>query len=247
MILADFRGRVLVPVSTQLDLETRYLRLVPVFDTFSIFGIFPRYPMQQLSFGGRFRVSPRFMLTARGSSRIVEDARGEEIEPGGQVGARYIKARRMLMAIATIGDPDLIVADEPTSAPVTINRSLRSRIDPYRSRRKCSARRAVRSSPRTGATPRSQSDRSTPPRTPPTPPCRTSPWSSRRSCDPSSPSTSDPTSTTPRSRGPITTSCPTSPSTRAPPRRNARLSSSPTFETFPTFETWRSCTRGRLS
>ena len=96
-ILADLRGRVLVPVSLKVDLETRYLRLVPVFDTFSIFGIYPRYPMQELSFGGRLRMSPSVMLTARASSRIVEDARGKEVEPGAHVGARYIKGRRMLM------------------------------------------------------------------------------------------------------------------------------------------------------
>jgi len=97
MILADLRGRVLIPISTTIDVETRYLRLVPVFDTMSIFGIYPRYPLQEASFGGRVRVTPRLMATARASARIVEDARGQEVEPGAHLGTSYTTGRRVIM------------------------------------------------------------------------------------------------------------------------------------------------------
>jgi hypothetical protein len=95
-VLADLRGRVLVPVGNLFDLEARYQRFVPLFDTASIFSVFPLYPMQELSMGVRVRPTRNMVLEVRGSLRILEDARGDVMEPGGHLGLLWMKKGRSL-------------------------------------------------------------------------------------------------------------------------------------------------------
>jgi len=95
-ILADLRGRLLVPVGELFDIEARYQRLIPLFDSASIFSVFPLYPMQQASLGVRLRPTRNMVIELRGSARILEDARGNIVEPGGHLGLLWMSKGRSL-------------------------------------------------------------------------------------------------------------------------------------------------------
>jgi len=95
-VLADARGRIMVPLAEQWDVEARYTRVVPVFDTFSIFSVYPLYPLQEGSAGVRMRVSPETVINLRGSIRILEDARGPVYEPGGHLGVFAAKGNQSI-------------------------------------------------------------------------------------------------------------------------------------------------------
>ncbi len=85
LVLGDLRGRIGVPISDEIEAEARYIRTVPIFDTWSIFSVFPQFPIQDASVGIRWRPSPEWLVNLRGSTRVVEDARGADEEPGGHL------------------------------------------------------------------------------------------------------------------------------------------------------------------
>lgn len=88
-VLGDLRGRALVPLTARWELEARYDRTVPIFDTASIFSIFPLFPIQRGSLGARFRYGRSLMITARASLRVVQDGRDPDLEPGAYAGLNW--------------------------------------------------------------------------------------------------------------------------------------------------------------
>ncbi len=96
-VLGDLRGRVMAPITDMFDLEARYNRTVPIFDTNSIWSVFSLYPMQDMSMGARVHLAPGFLINARGSFRVVEDARAPDYEPGAHLGILWRKKRKSML------------------------------------------------------------------------------------------------------------------------------------------------------
>jgi hypothetical protein len=95
--LADLRGRVAVPVSRAVEVEARYVRSVPVFDSASIWSVFTVFPMQEAAAGVRLRVGPEILVNARGSVRVVEDDREADTEPGAHLSLAWRPGRRVVL------------------------------------------------------------------------------------------------------------------------------------------------------
>ncbi len=105
-ILSDLRAGLRMPIAGRFDIDLRYERLIPTFDTESIWSIFPLYPLQQTHLGARVHLGRDWVLAGRVSVRVLENAEGADPEPGGAVFANWRHGRKSaLLSFEHFGGP----------------------------------------------------------------------------------------------------------------------------------------------